>query len=66
MVSANHIPRKTAFRRALEDAGSSISAWAVRNGVSRTHLYMVLDGERTPSATLDKKIADVLKEQRAA
>lgn len=61
MVGDSRISRKTAFRRALEDAGSSISEWARRNGVSRTHLYFVLDGERTPSVELDEKINAVLE-----
>lgn len=45
------------FRKALVDAELSLSEWARRNGVSRTHLYEVLDGKRTPSEKLLEKIA---------
>lgn len=44
------------FRKALVDAELSLSEWTRHNGVSRTHLYEVLDGNRTPSDELREKI----------
>lgn len=58
--------RKRAFRSACVLAGTSLSAWAVENGVSRTHLYAVLEGERTPSAELTAKIDALLESAQQA
>lgn len=59
--------RKTAFRLAIVSAGSSVTEWARENGVSRTHLYLVLDGQRTASDELNAKIDALLTDaQRVA
>ena len=54
-MAAIRMTRKV-FRKALVDAELSLSEWTRRNGVSRTHLYEVLDGNRTPSDELREKI----------
>lgn len=59
------LTRKTRFRLALVEAGVSLSEWARNNDVSRTHLYLVLDGERAPSTELQEKIEAVLSERAA-
>lgn len=54
------ISRKTAFRLAIVGTGSSVTEWARENGVSRTHLYLVLDGQRIASDELNAKIDALL------
>ena len=54
------------FRKALVDAELSLSEWARRNKVSRTHLYEVLDGNRIPSEELLAKIAATIEQAQAA
>lgn len=65
-MATHRLTRKKRFRIALVAADSSISEWAKQNRVSRTHLYAVLDGERTPSTELREKIDAVLRKQTAA
>ena len=60
-MAANRITRKV-FRKALVEAELSLSEWTRRNKVSRTHLYEVLDGNRTPSDELLAKIEATVKE----
>lgn len=64
-MAALKTTRKTRFRRALEDEGTSISEWARRNEVSRTHLYAVLDDQRDASIELHAKIEAVLARKTA-
>ena len=64
-MTAKRLPRKTAFRAALIEAGMTVTAWAERNRVSRTHLYLVLEGDREPSAELAAKIEKVLDDRAA-
>lgn len=52
----NRLPRKTAFKLALVRAGLSVTDWAEQHQVSRTHLYLVLEGKRVPSSDLAAKI----------
>jgi predicted transcriptional regulator len=64
-VATQRVTRKE-FRKALVDADMSVSAWLRENGVSRTHLYEVLDGNRIPSADLWSKIVATVEEQSRA
>lgn len=59
-MGTHRISRKTQFRLAIVRAGTSVSEWARQNGVSRTHLYAVLDGERIASDELNAKIDALL------
>lgn len=61
-MATHRTSRKTAFRLAIVSAGTTVSEWARENGVSRTHLYAVLDGDRIASEELNGKI-DALIEQ---
>ncbi len=48
--------RKTRFFQALLGAGVTMSAWAIREGVTPSHVSQVLSGKR-PGFDLDAKIA---------
>jgi hypothetical protein len=48
--------RKQRFTAALELAGLTIGQWCELHEVSRTHLYLVFEGERVPGADLDAAI----------
>lgn len=64
-MTTDRLTRKTAFRQALLGAGLTVTEWARQNKVSRTHLYLVLDGERAPSDELDAKIEAAIQGQAA-
>ena len=49
------LSRRAQFKVALIRAGLTAKAWAALKGVSPTHLYLVLDGER-PSERLNAEI----------
>jgi hypothetical protein len=56
--------RKTAFRLAIVNAGTTVTDWARENEVSRVHLYAVLNGDRVGSAELNAKIDALIKTAR--
>jgi hypothetical protein len=63
-VATHRISRKTAFRHAIVSAGTTVSAWAQENEVSRVHLYAVLNGDRVPSDELNAKIDALIQSQK--
>ncbi len=56
--------RKRRFRRALQLAGTTMTAWCARHGYSRTTVYEVLNGRRA-SAPLDALIGRFIDAQYA-
>lgn len=63
-MTTKRLSRKKQFRIALTARGLSLSEFARRNNVSRTHLYRVLD-KPSESAPLTAKIEEVLKDTAA-
>jgi hypothetical protein len=61
-VRVSRMSRKARFRAALGLAGTTETAWADANKVTRQHLYLVLKGERT-SAPLIAKIEAFIGQQ---
>lgn len=64
-MNTNRNSRKTRFRKALIDAGTTARQWAKDNGISRTHLYRVLD-DTGVSAPLTQKIDEFIRATRKA
>ena len=64
-VSSQAIGRKERFHAALKLARLSLGAWALQQGVSRSHLNFVLTGHRQPGADLERAIESFIEEQFA-
>jgi hypothetical protein len=59
--------RKQRFLAALKLAHLTVDQWReLHDGVSKTHLYEVLDGERTAGAELDAAIDATIEKYLAA
>lgn len=56
--------RRRVFRAATAILGYSTIDVAARLGCSHTHLTLVLDGARKPSARLEKEIQALLREAK--
>lgn len=57
--------RKRRFLAALDLAGHTQTSWAAQEGITVTHLYLVLSGQRE-SARLLAKVDAFIAEQLAA
>jgi predicted transcriptional regulator len=53
------------FRKALQGAGISLSAFAREAAISRPHLYHVLHGARKPGPVLAARIRRLIKDYAA-
>lgn len=64
MPTETRSQRRRLFSAAVAILGSSMSEAAARVGCTPTHLLLVLDGTRVPSARLDAAITALLRQAK--